>query len=229
VGKIDIDKYNKKAKLFERLVVEEYEDYPEVTLSQEYGHFVHDNLLQFLIRLARYKFVARLIKKTDTVLEVGCGSGLGTIFLGQHSAKVTGLELKEYELKAARKINRRKNVTFLKEDFFDYSPSGKYDVVVAMDVIEHMTAPQAKRLISKMAGHLKPTGMAIIGTPSIYSYKFQSAVSRASHVKCYDQKELTDLVENYFGRTLAFSMNDEMVHTGFPKMAWYYFVIGLVP
>lgn len=226
---IDIDKYNIKPKLFGKLTRELYESYPEITLSQEYAQFIHENLLQFLVRLARYKFVARLVKENDDILEIGCGSGLGAIFLGQHSANVTGLEVKKYELDMARKINLRKNVTFLEIDFFEYNSSVKYDVVVAIDVIEHMTNNQAKKLIAKMCKHLKRTGMAIIGTPSKYSYKFQSKVSRASHVKCYDQKELVNLVEKHFGRTLAFSMNDEIVHTGFPKMAWYYFVLGFVP
>jgi hypothetical protein len=24
-------------------------------------------------------------------------------------------------------------------------------------------------------------------------------------------------------------MNDEMVHTGYPKLTWYYFILGLLP
>lgn len=226
---IDVDKYNVNVKLFEKLTKGLYNKYPESLLSQEYTEFIHKNLLQFTVRLARYKFIARLVRKTDKILEIGCGSGLGTIFLGQHGASVTGLEVKKYELESARKINLRKNVKFLKADFFDYKAPSKYDVIVAIDVIEHMTVAQAKKLIEKMMSFLKPTGMAIIGTPSIYSYKFQSEISKASHVKCYDQEELVKMIDNYFGRTLAFSMNDEIVHTGFPKMAWYYFVIGLVP
>jgi hypothetical protein len=36
-------------------------------------------------------------------------------------------------------------------------------------------------------------------------------------------------MDGYFDRTLAFSMNDEIVHTGHPKLAWYYIVLGLLP
>jgi 2-polyprenyl-3-methyl-5-hydroxy-6-metoxy-1,4-benzoquinol methylase len=226
---MDVGKYNLDSERYQHLIEEMYETYPPITLSPEYAHFIQDNLLRFLIRLARYKFIARLIKDTDDVLEVGAGSGLGTIFLGQHAAKVTGLDIKQYELDEARAINRRENVTFLLQDFFTYDPQHKHDVIVALDVIEHMSTEDGHRLIAAMARHLKLNGMAVLGTPSIYSYEYQSPLSKASHVKCYDQQELVSLVENSFGRTLAFSMNDELVHTGFPKMAWYYFVLGFVP
>jgi hypothetical protein len=80
-----------------------------------------------------------------------------------------------------------------------------------------------------MARQVKPAGMIVIGTPSIYSYPYQSELSKAAHVKCYDQEELLELVDAYFHRSTAFSMNDELVHTGFSKMAWYYFVLGFLP
>jgi SAM-dependent methyltransferase len=226
---IDIGPYNQDPEKYQKLVEDLYKDNPAITLSPEYAHFVKDDLLRLLIRLARYKFVARMIKKTDRLLEVGSGSGLGSIFLAQHCAKVIGMDVKAGEIEEARSINKRKNVEFREEDFFSLDVSEKYDVIVALDVIEHMAVEKGRELISNMARHLEPTGMAVIGTPSIYSFEYQGELSKASHVKCYDQQELVSLVDEYFGRTLAFSMNDELVHTGHPKMAWYYFILALMP
>jgi 2-polyprenyl-3-methyl-5-hydroxy-6-metoxy-1,4-benzoquinol methylase len=137
--------------------------------------------------------------------------------------------VKTTEVEEARSINRRENVEFKVGDFFELEAVTQYDVVVALDIIEHMPVEQGHKLTAAVARHLKPNGMAVIGTPSIYSHEYQGQLSKASHVKCYDQQELVALVENYFGRTLVFSMNDELVHTGFPKMAWYYFVLAFVP
>lgn len=226
---MDVGHYNLDPEEYKRLIEQMYKDYPPITLSPEYAHYIQDNMLQLLIRLARYKFVSRMIKKTDDVLEIGSGSGIGSVFLGQHAAKVTGLDNKGYEWKEAQALNRRSNVSFIQGDFFEYNQKTKHDVIASLDVIEHMPEELGDKLIARTTQHLKPNGLLILGTPSLYSYPYQSALSKASHVKCYDQAELVALVERHYGRTMAFSMNDEVVHTGFSKLAWYYFVIAFLP
>lgn len=229
MAKVDIGSYNANPEEYQRLIDELYGSNLPITLPPEYAQFVQGNVLRLFIRLARYKFVARLLRRTDTVLEVGSGSGLGAIFLSQHCARVTGIDVKETEIAEARSICRRDNVEFLQADLFTLDNDRTFDVVVALDVIEHMPEEQGRELVRSMSQRLKPTGMIVIGTPSVHSYPYQSALSQASHLKCYDQHELVALMDRSFGRTLAFSMNDEVVHTGHPKMAWYYFVLGLLP
>ncbi len=222
-----MDKYDPAE--YERLIAEQRSRYPAETLAPEYAELLETNTLQMLVKLARYKFVARLLKSTDDVLEVGAGSGLGTIFLSQHAKHVTGLEINPHEHEAACAFNRRSNVRFALQSVFNYAYERAHDVVVALDVIEHLSPAMGAALVLRMAAHCKPTGMIVVGSPSIHSYPYQSKVSQAAHVKCYDQAELVALADRYFGRTLAFSMNDEIVHTGHPKLAWYYFVVAFMP
>jgi 2-polyprenyl-3-methyl-5-hydroxy-6-metoxy-1,4-benzoquinol methylase len=227
VRHLDTGKYNKNQKRYHNLVTEIYQNYPQgVTLPAEYAHYLKSDLTTFLVRMARYKFVTRMVKAKDRVLDVGCGSGIGSIYLGQYCQKVTGIEVKSTEIDAARVMNRRENVTFTKIDLYDLPKDKIFDVIVAMDVIEHFSVKDGNRLIAEMVKHLMPNGLVVIGTPSIYSYPYQSKLSQASHVKCYDQQELVGLVDQYLRRTIVFSMNDEIVHTGNPKMAWYYIVLG---
>jgi len=215
--------------LFEDLLRDQHARFPSITLPPEYAELLETNTLMLLIKLARYKFAARLLKETDDVLEVGSGSGLGAIFLSQHAARVTGLEIKEHDHDAARALNRRDNVSFLRRSLFDYDLDRRHDAVVSLDVIEHLAAEDGRKFVARMARHCKPDGLVLIGTPSIHSFPHQGEYSRASHIKCYDQHELLALLDGVFGRTFAFSMNDEIVHTGHPKMAWYYFVMGVLP
>ena len=215
---------------YEDLVKEQHAAFPSITLPPEYAELLQTNTLQVLIKLARYKFAARLLKKKDDVLEVGSGTGVGAMFLSQHVSRVTGLEIRPHEYEAACAVTSKiKNVEFHLRSLFDYDLSRQHDAVVSLDVIEHFSEADGHKFISRIAQHCNPTGMVIIGTPSIHSYPYQSKYSRAAHIKCYDQHELVSLMDNYFGRTLAFSMNDELVHTGNPKLAWYYLVIGLLP
>jgi SAM-dependent methyltransferase len=130
---VDIGSYNYDPERYQQLADELYANYPEITLPPEYAYIIQEDLLRLLIRLARYKFVARLVKKTDSILEVGCGSGLGSIFLSQHCAHVTGMDVKTTEVEEARSINRRNNVEFKVGDFFESAAVQKYDVVAYRD------------------------------------------------------------------------------------------------
>jgi 2-polyprenyl-3-methyl-5-hydroxy-6-metoxy-1,4-benzoquinol methylase len=221
------DKYDPAR--FEQLLQEQYARFPSINLPPEFAELFETNTLQLLIKLARYKFVARLLKADDDVLEVGSGNGIGTIFLAQHTRHVTGLEIKPRDYDAACSINRRRNVDFLLQSVFDHDTSRRYDAVVSLDVIEHLPVEEGKKFVAQMARLCEPDAVAIVGTPSIHSYPYQGKYSQASHIKCYDQSELVALMDGHFDRTLAFSMNDEIVHTGHPKLAWYYFVLGLLP
>lgn len=214
---------------YERLVQAQHERFPPLTLPPEYAELIEVNTLMMLIKLARYKFAARMLKPSDEVLEVGSGTGLGALFLAQHSKQVTGLEIKQHDFDAACSVNRRDNVAFRHESLFDHDPARKYDAVVSLDVIEHLPADEGRKFVARIATHTKPEGIAVIGTPSIYSYPYQGKYSQAAHVKCYDRDELLSLIDSFYARTVPFSMNDEVVHTGHPKMSWYYFVLGFMP
>lgn len=214
---------------YTQLVAEQHENFPPLTLPSEFSELFEVNTLQVLIKLARYKFVARLLKGADDVLEVGSGSGIGTIFLSQHVKHVTGLEINKHDFDAACAVNKRNNVAFKHQSIFDYESDSKHDAALAMDVIEHFKIEEGHKLVECVARQCKPDGVVFIGTPSIHSYPYQSKYSQAAHIKCYDQPELVALMDKYFSRTFPFSMNDELVHTGHPKLAWYYFVIGVAP
>ncbi len=214
---------------YNRLVESLYAQYTEIKLPPEYASFIENDMLRLLIRLARYKFVAKQLHPDDKVLEIGCGSGVGSVFLSQHCHSVKGIDLKSHEIEEAQSINRRSNVDFEVKDFFEFSEETKFNVIVSLDVIEHMPVTEGEKLISRTLRHLHNKGMLVIGTPSIYSYDYQGELSKAAHVKCYDLSELTGLISKYYARVLSFSMNDEIVHTGHPKMAWYYFILAFYP
>ena len=223
------DRYSQKGGLYDRLIKNMMNEYRPLKLGFEYSYFIQDNLLQFLIRLSRFKFASKMLKPSDKVLEIGCGSGLGTNFLAQFVKHVKAIDVKAGELQEARLVTRRKNITYQRVDFFDLPKNELFNGVVTLDVIEHLTGNEVVRFVKKTARHLKQGGFLILGTPSKYAAKYQSPLSKASHKKLYDQKELLNLMDGSYHRTIAFSMNDEIVHTGFSKLAWYYFVLAFVP
>ncbi|WP_104743531.1 hypothetical protein, partial [Helicobacter cinaedi] len=64
-------------------------------------------------------------------------------------------------------------------------------------------------------------GIAIFGIPSLESQVYASRMSRLEHINCKNGDELKKFCQKYFYHCFVFSMNDEVVHTGFYPMAHY--------
>jgi hypothetical protein len=61
--------------------------------------------------------------------------------------------------------------------------------------------------------------------PSLESQQYASSQSKEGHVNCKSGDDFRGLLKKYFENVFLFSMNDEVVHTGFSKMAHYLFVM----
>jgi hypothetical protein len=73
---------------------------------------------------------------------------------------------------------------------------------------------------------LTPEGVLILGSPSLESQAYASPPSKAGHVNCKTGSTLRNLLEKFFHNVFVFSMNDEVVHTGYFPMAHYVIGIG---
>jgi hypothetical protein len=61
--------------------------------------------------------------------------------------------------------------------------------------------------------------------PSAESQSYAAPQSKLGHVNCKSGKDFKSLMERYFHNVFLFSMNDEVVHTGFYPMAHYLFAM----
>ena len=183
-----------------------------------------ENPLMTTIKFSRFKFVSKLISKKDTLLDIGCGQGLSSIFFSDYCKYVYGVDLLSDFLN-----HDRKNIKFIKKDIFNLKKNNfkhNIDLITLIDFIEHFNKSQGSLILNKCSKLLKKKGgTLIVGTPSVYSSKYRSKRSKIQHIHEYDGMELKDLCSKYFNRTFLFSMNDELVHTGFYKLAWFNFVI----
>ena len=96
-----------------------------------------------------------------------------------------------------------------------------FDAIYSLDVCEHIHKDKEDTFLSNMLDNLEANGVMIIGMPSIESQVYASPGSKLGHVNCKSGPELKLLMEKYFQAVFLFSMNDEVVHTGFHKMAHY--------
>jgi SAM-dependent methyltransferase len=118
-----------------------------------------------------YTFVRREIgpllpARADHVLEVGCGQGGTLAWLKDAgiAARTTGIELD-----AASAAVARTRVDHLiegdAEAAIDEMPSGSIDLVLCLDVLEHLVDPW--RAMARLTRALRPGGTVIISVPNV--------------------------------------------------------------
>jgi 2-polyprenyl-3-methyl-5-hydroxy-6-metoxy-1,4-benzoquinol methylase len=175
-----------------------------------------------LFTLSRYKFVARMLSGRQHVLEVGCADAFGTRIVQQAVGKVTAVD---FDPLFIADVNERMNPHWAFEAFvhdaLQAPVPGTYDAAYALDVLEHIPEADEGAFLSNIIAPLSPTGVLIIGMPSLESQAHASPQSKAGHVNCKSGEALKRTMERYFHTVFVFSMNDEVVHTGFYPMAHY--------
>jgi len=182
----------------------------------------HDDPRRLTFLLARYKFVAKMLSGRCAVAEVGCGDAFGTRIVLQ---EVDHVDVYDFDPIFIQDIRQRQSerwqMTARVHDIVLGVLPQQYDGIYSLDVIEHINREDEHRYLANLRASLDDAGVLIIGTPSLESQQYASSQSKMGHVNCKSGDELKTLMQRYFANVFLFSMNDEVVHTGFYPMAHY--------
>ncbi|MDC1076128.1 class I SAM-dependent methyltransferase [Litorivicinus sp.] len=197
-----------------------------IELGPYFGHQVRNSPRHLLFTYARYKFAQKMIPQDNPleILELGCSEGLGSLMLAEPGHKVTGIDADDEAVGHAKKTIENDRITFKSCNFLG-GEFGSFDAVVSMDVIEHIDLADEQAYMDTVTKNLKPRGIAVIGTPNDTATQYASKASQIGHVNMFEASRFRELLDKNFHNTFLFSMNDEIVHTGFYPMAHY--LIGL--
>jgi 2-polyprenyl-3-methyl-5-hydroxy-6-metoxy-1,4-benzoquinol methylase len=172
--------------------------------------------------LSRYKFVAKMFAGLRSVLEIGCADAFGTRLVQQEVPDVTVIDFDPIFIEDVRaRMSPRWPMKTLVHDMLQGPVVGNFDSAFSMDVLEHIPKESEDKFLRNIVGSLGAHGSLILGTPSIQSQPYASIQSREGHINCKYGKGLKELALRHFHRVFLFSMNDEVVHTGFSPMAQY--------
>ena len=98
----------------------------------------------------------------------------------------------------------------------------RYKFVAKMfDVLEYIEKKHEKFFLKNICSSLKKNGSLIIGMPTLESQTYASKWSKEGHINCKTKNELKKFLSLYFNNIYMFSMNDEVVHTGYNAMSHY--------
>jgi 2-polyprenyl-3-methyl-5-hydroxy-6-metoxy-1,4-benzoquinol methylase len=190
-----------------------------------------DDPRRLLFVLSRYKFVAKMLSGKRRVLEVGCADAFGTRLVMQEVAAVTAIDFDPVFINDA--LERMKSDSWECDcrvhDILDGPVAEEFDAAYSLDVFEHIPPEQEDRFVRHLAESVGPHGVVIIGSPSLQSQAYASKGSKEGHVNCKDGKDLKRVMERRFENVFLFSMNDEVVHTGYHPMAHYLFTLCTAP
>jgi hypothetical protein len=208
-----------------------YDLISNITLKEKqysFGHQIsyewkHD-AKHLCISLSRYKFVSKMFEGYDSVLEIGAGDSF--------KSRIVSQSVKNLTLSDHTNINKQnydiisdKKEKYIIHNFLEKKLNKKYQGIYALDVIEHIEKKNENKFITNILHSLKKNGSLILGCPSIESQKYASKISKLEHINCKNKTELRKIMLNYFNFVFSFSMNDEVLHTGFDKMSHYIFAV----
>ena len=181
-----------------------------------------DDPKRLTFTLARYKFVAKMLAGRKHVLEVGCADAFGTRIVRQEVEALTAIDFDPLFIADVQKrMSAKWRFEARVHDMLAGPVSGQFDGIFALDVLEHIAPDRERVFMSNMLAALAPHGAVILGMPSLESQEHASPNSKAGHVNCKSMPAFKTLKQDYFHNVFMFSMNDEIVHTGYHKMAHY--------
>ena len=203
-------------------LIDRYKNQSRETFGLIYNFAWKYDPRRVLFTFARYKFVSRMFEGFGHVLEVGCGDAFATRLVQQTVKKVT---VTDFDPLFIAEIEERQQPNWHLDARVHNMLSGplneSFEGAYSLDVLEHIESSDEDLFIQNICKSISLHGTLIIGMPSIESQVYASEGSKIGHVNCKTGSDLRDLMKKYFHSVFMFSMNDEVVHTGFFPMAHY--------
>lgn len=187
------------------------------------------NPLKLGMTLARYKFVARMLDGRACVAEVGCGDAFGSAVV---RSVVNSLDLYDFDGIWAPYIEAgggELHIADITKKPLFHRPAEGYGAIYMLDVLEHISPALERQAMMNICRSLREGGVFIAGCPTLESQVYASDISKQGHVNCRSGRDFRNDMRGYFHNVFLFSMNDEMLHVGFPQMAHYHFVMAVGP
>lgn len=144
--------------------------------------------------------IACHVAKGKKVLDIACGEGYGANLLAQAAIEVTGADINQETIAAARKKYGRSNLKFETASTLALPfPDASFDMVVSFETLEHLEEQQ--QMIAELKRVLRSGGLLIISTPDKKNYTDKTGHLNPFHVKELYRPDFEQLLQSYFTHT----------------------------
>jgi 2-polyprenyl-3-methyl-5-hydroxy-6-metoxy-1,4-benzoquinol methylase len=191
------------------------------------GHAYLEDPKRLAFTLSRYKFVSKILAGSTKTLEIGCADGFGSPLVAKEVGQLVATDFDESFVSDAKQTHPfSSDIEFRVHDMLTGPISQGFDSAYALDVLEHIAEEDEERFLRNVCGSLIGGSRCIFGMPSAESQIHASPISLKGHVNCKTAPDLKIFLEKFFRHVFVFSMNDEVVHTGFTPMAQYLLAVA---
>lgn len=118
--------------------------------------------------------------KKLSILDVGCGGGIVCEPMARMGASVTGADADPVAIDVAREHAKQNNLKITYENKPAEDLNKKYDVVLALEIIEHVENPEL--FVKNCAALVKPGGMMIFSTLNRTAKSFALGIVAAEYI-----------------------------------------------
>ena len=118
-----------------------------------------------------HKYIVSQVPGGSTVLELGPATGYMTRELTARACIVDAIERHPADAEIARQYCRSMVVGSLEDPSVFERLNGPYDVVIAADVLEHLTNPE--RVLRMVGMRVRPSGFVLISLPNIAHWRMR--------------------------------------------------------
>lgn len=118
--------------------------------------------------------------KNLEILDIGCGGGLVCEPMARMGANITGIDADTNAIDIAKNHAKNSNldINYKKGELKDHDK--KYDVVLALEIIEHVT--DISLFIEQCTQHVKPDGILIMSTLNRTAKSYALGIIAAEHL-----------------------------------------------
>lgn len=162
------------------------------------------NAFRNFTRFAFLNYLKDLDKKDDMqVFDLGCGYGnyIEAVLGAYSKASVTGMELNpKVYAKTRKKFERIESITLLNQNFFDYAPDQKYDLILMNYVLFYFNAEEKRKVMEKAREMLSDSGSIVVCQYFSGLEDLKSVVARKQH-----DYSLSNKIELYYSDKILYA------------------------
>lgn len=155
-----------------------------------------------------YKRISNVWCVGKTVLDAGCGMGIGSNWLGQNALGVLGVDNNKENIDIAEEIFESPTIKFEEMDLMKgpIRPTAGFDVVTCIEVIEHVKDYETVLSVLKKFNDPKRRTVFFISSPNRNSEKLgQEKPNNPYHVREWTAGEFYEVMTKHFKNVVLYS------------------------